>query len=334
MLEWLQIDANRQLEILNALSGRTGLPASAIEKDWWVTLVLKVIFSSQWGNSLVFKGGTSLSKSWGLIERFSEDIDLAIDREVLGFNGPFSKTQIKKVRKVACQFVSNDLKEGVIKGLGEQGIELKHFSLTARTEVDSDRDPQVLELEYNTVVGKDKYLKDRVIIEVGARSLREPSSPREIQSIIGQELPEQPFAGSPFFVQTVEPRRTFLEKAFLLHEEFSKPTDMVRHERMSRHLYDLERLMDTDHGHLALQDKTLYQGIVEHREKFTPVRGIVYTNHAPQRISFIPPAEVRKVWEQDYRSMTESMIYGESLPFNRLMQRMLELQDRFRSLSF
>lgn len=334
MLEWLQLEERRQLEILNALSGKTGLPASAIEKDWWVTLVLRITFTTEWASCIVFKGGTSLSKSWALIERFSEDIDLAIDREVLGFSGPLSKTKIGKLRKASCQFVCGEFKEAVETGLLRLGVKPEVFSLDARPAGNSDADPQVLELQYGSVVGKDSYLKERVLLEVGARSLREPCSSREIQSIIGQQLPGQPFSGTPFPVQTVEPRRTFLEKAFLLHEEFSKPTDQIRSERMSRHLYDLERLMDTEHGYQALQDKVLYQGIVDHRQRFTPIRGIAYTNHVPKKISFIPPAEVAQVWEQDYRSMTESMIYGEALSYDGLMQRMYLLQERFRNAPF
>ena len=93
--EWLKISKDRRIEILNQASNTTGLPAIAIEKDWWVTLALKVAFSTKWAPNLVFKGGTSLSKSWQLIERFSEDIDLSLEREVLGFTGDLSKNKLK-----------------------------------------------------------------------------------------------------------------------------------------------------------------------------------------------------------------------------------------------
>ena len=96
MLELFQLSEKRRIEILNAIRTRTSLPENAIEKDWWVTLALKEAFSTQWANNLIFKGGTSLSKSWNLIERFSEDIDLALDRVVSGFAGDLSNSQIKK----------------------------------------------------------------------------------------------------------------------------------------------------------------------------------------------------------------------------------------------
>ena len=133
-------------------------------------------------------------------------------------------------------------------------------------------------------------------------------------------------------VETVEPRRTFLEKAFLLHEEFLKPEEQIRHERMSRHLYDLERLMDTVHGNEALKDMALYDNIVAHRKKFNLLRGIHYDLHTPSKINFIPPKGKLPVWEEDYRQMRNSMIYGKALEFKKLISRMEELTERFRKI--
>ena len=90
------------------------------------------------------------------------------------------------------------------------------------------------------------------------------------------------------------PQRTFLEKIFLLHEEFSQDTVKIRIDRLSRHLYDLEKLMDTEHGKNAINDTELYNGIVAHREKFNPLRGLDYSNHIPSKIKIIPPDTVLK----------------------------------------
>jgi hypothetical protein len=92
---WLTLPKKRRIEILNQATAVTGLPASAIEKDWWVTLCLNAAFSLQYSANNVFKGGTSLSKSWSLIDRFSEDIDLAIDRTFFGFDEDISKSKSK-----------------------------------------------------------------------------------------------------------------------------------------------------------------------------------------------------------------------------------------------
>jgi broad specificity phosphatase PhoE len=110
---WLTLSKERRIEILNQATELTGLPAIAIEKDWWVTLCLNASFSLPCSNQIVFKGGTSLSKGWDLIERFSEDIDLAIDRKFFGFEGDISKTQIRKLRKQSCEFISTEFLKDV-----------------------------------------------------------------------------------------------------------------------------------------------------------------------------------------------------------------------------
>lgn len=122
----------------------------------------------------------------------------------------------------------------------------------------------------------------------------------------------------------------FLEKAFLLHEEFQKENPRV--ERMTRHLYDLERLMDTDFGKAALADPRMYAEIVKHRSIFNTIRGVDYRMHHPSRIDFIPPEKLAEVWRRDYERMQEYFIYGDSLPYDRLIARMAELRDRFRKV--
>src|SRR5690606_36412913 len=156
------------------------------------------------------------------------------------------------------------------------------------------RDPQVLELHYVSAFEKGLYLKEAVLIEIGARSLREPSELREVNSIINQTLNDPTIAGKGFSVLTVTPTRTFLEKIFLLHEEFSKEVEKIRTDRMSRHLYDLDRIMDTQYGKQAIEDREQYDSIAKHRAKFNVIRGIGYDNHSPSAISFIPPEQIIK----------------------------------------
>ena len=116
----------------------------------------------------------------------------------------------------------------------------------------------------------------------------------------------------------------------LLHEEFQK--ENPRFERMTRHLYDLERLMDTDFGKAALADPRMYAEIVKHRSIFNTIRGVDYRTHHPSRIDFIPPEKLAEVWRRDYERMQEYFIYGDSLPYDRLIARMAELRDRFRKV--
>lgn len=110
-------------DIFNSVGASKRIMGEAVEKDWWVTQVLRVLFSSKYKDNIVFKGGTSLSKGWHLIERFSEDVDIAINREFLGFSGELTRTQISdKLRRVSCSFVRTELRKAVESGLLELGI--------------------------------------------------------------------------------------------------------------------------------------------------------------------------------------------------------------------
>ncbi|GAB3343881.1 nucleotidyl transferase AbiEii/AbiGii toxin family protein [Marivirga atlantica] len=328
MVEWFSLTEQQRKNIFNQVSIQTGLPAIAVEKDWWVTLVLRTVFSLSVAEHLVFKGGTSLSKGWDLIERFSEDIDLALDRRFLGFEGDLSKTQVKKLRKVSCGFISGDFMKAVEARLKE--LDIPDVTLSVQDFNDFDTDPLVIELNYKALTDQSAYIQPRVLIEIGSRSLMEPFEERDIQSLVGKQYSEQSFADRPIAIPTVLPKRTFLEKIFLLHEEFQKPAEHIRVDRLSRHLYDLEKLMDTDHGKEAIVDDELYNSIIAHRKKFNIVRGIEYKNHRKDNVNFIPPEEILKDWEKDYQTMQESMIYGETLSFDKLIKRLEKLRERLR----
>ncbi|MDO9593393.1 MAG: nucleotidyl transferase AbiEii/AbiGii toxin family protein [Lutibacter sp.] len=331
-INWLTLSKERRIEILNQTTELTGLPSVAIEKDWWVTLALNASFSLPYSNNLVFKGGTSLSKGWNLIDRFSEDIDLAINRNFFGFDGDISKTQIKNLRKQSCEFISTTFLADLTKTLTEWKV-IDECKLIAQPIKDLDKDPQVIEIHYNSVIDASEYLPQRILIEVSSRSLMEPIEERKINSIISENFLQQSFSTVPFAIPTVLPQRTFLEKIFLLHEEFSQDVEKIRIDRLSRHLYDLEKLMDTEHGIEALKNTDLYNNIVAHREKFNPLRGLDYANHIPSKISILPPDGVMKDYERDYEAMTSFMIYGEPLKFDHLMKRILELQMRINGIT-
>ena len=328
MKKFLDLPAERRKEIFNQASVRSGLPPSAIEKDWWGTLTLKAMFMLPFSKHILFKGGTSLSKGWNLIDRLSEDIDLAIDCKYFGYEGEISNEQVKKLRKASCSFVTGEFKDALDKKLKELGI--KGYNLVNQKITYSDTDPVELELQYDSVTEKSTYILPKVLIQIGSRSQVEPFEERPIQSLVGHTFNNLEFADSPLMIPLVLPKRTFLEKAFLLHEEFQKPSEKRRAERMSRHLYDLEKLMDTEYGKNALKDTDLYNSIIKHRKKFTPVRGIDYSNHNPDKIDFIPPESVSSDWEEDYKTMQESMIYGQSLKFDKLIDRLKVLRSRFR----
>lgn len=323
---WFQLSEQDRQEIFTEVANQKELSIAAIEKDWWVVQTLAVIFSMECASALIFKGGTSLSKGWNLIQRFSEDIDLALDREFLGFTGELTKGDIKKLRRKSYQFITETFTEELKNKFSELGF--KDTIIKYREVENHDQDPLIIEIYYPTLTNKDSYLKPAVLVEVGSRSLKEPFTQRTFGTIVSEVFADRPFADSAITIPVVNPERTFLEKIFLLHEEFQKPQDKIRIERLSRHLYDIEKLSQTEYAKIALQDTELYNTIVKHREKFTPISGIDYTNHSPDKISFIPPDTILKDWQQDYEIMTQTMIYDNPLAFDELIKRLTELQKR------
>lgn len=333
MNKWLNIEKERRISIIEDLSRKVGLSPLAIEKDWWVTMVLKALFSTPFANHLSFKGGTSLSKCWNLIERFSEDVDIAIDREFLGFSGELSKTQISdKLRRASCSFVRETMKIEVEKQLSKLGIDKSLFDVKVNITPITTTDPEIIEVYYHSMFSEVSYIQSRVLIEISGRSMNEPIEEVEINTMISQSYPNTSFAEKPFSIRVVSPKRTFLEKTCLLHEEFSKSSTEVRSDRMSRHIYDLEKLMDTEIAKEAMNDIELYKSVIEHRKKFIGLKGFDYSTLLPKTISFVPPVEVISKWKEDYEFMQKNMIYGKSLAFNKLIEQITELNERFRKI--
>ncbi len=324
---WIDLNKEQRLLSIEKVSALTMLPNFAIEKDWWVCLVLKAVFKSKYAESIIFKGGTSLSKAYSLIERFSEDVDLVIDRKLLGYDDIKSKTQIKKLRKSSGSFIINEFREELIKQLNSLGVEGK-FRINYDSHIDDTSDPMSIEIYYESVFDfiNNDYIKPRVLLEMSSRSMTEPSEQKEIISFIDDNLRNTNFAESFFNVEVVMPQRTFLEKIFLLHEEFRKPKDRIRTYRMSRHLYDIERIANTEYGKFALNNNVLFDNVLEHRKHYTPLRGEDYSKHIKGFLNILPPDELIKDWEEDYKSMQEYMIAGISLPWNELLEKIKKIQ--------
>jgi predicted nucleotidyltransferase component of viral defense system len=329
--EWFQLPNETKIRLFAETSRKIGLPSSsAAEKDWWVVHTLATIFSLECANALIFKGGTSLSKGWNVIQRFSEDIDLALDREFLGFTGELSKQDIKKLRRKSFQFITEVFTEELKNKFTELGF--KDVTVKYREVENHDQDPLIIEIYYNKLTETDTYLKPGVLVEVGSRSLKEPYTQRTFSTFVSEIYRDNPFTDKPIKIPIVNPERTFLEKIFLLHEEFQKPFGKIRVERLSRHLYDIEKLSQTEYAEIALQDTELYNTIVKHRSKFTAISGIDYEKHNPANIKFIPPDTIIKKWEADYEEMKGSMIYGHPLEFDKLINKLTELQKRINEI--
>lgn len=188
-------------------------------------------------------------------------------------------------------------------------------------------EPRRIFIRYRSLFEVNPYLQAQVLLEVGARSLMEPAAFQKVHCFVTETFP-QFVLPLDIEVNTVVPQKTFLEKAFLLHEIFSGNASMAA-ERKSRHLYDLEKMMDTEHGVQAIANKALWEEIRHHRELFTSVSGVDYSFDIRQNIQLVPPQKVLSEWKADYEQMQFSMLHGTSLSFEKLLDRMSVLQQRF-----
>lgn len=326
------IPDNEKAIIYQQIANAKNMATFAIEKDWWVVQTLGAIFEMEISDHLVFKGGTSLSKAWKLIQRFSEDVDLAIDREFFGFTGELGKNQRDKLRKTASAYVAGCFFENLKGKFKEKGFSGIRIELVEETESDKDR---TINVYYPHVIEPPGYIQPRVQIEISCRSLREPFTIQNFASMVDEAYNGKDFAQPAINVPTVNPERTFLEKIFLLHEEFHRPPEKMRVDRLSRHLYDVCKLSKTDFAEIALKDKRLYETIVEHRYQFSRIGGIDYNQHQPQTLNMLPIPQVLEAWKTDYKSMLEQMIYEENPPsFDELLKELTNLRDKINALTW
>lgn len=337
-MKFSDLSNDNKKEIITQTQRKTGdnIPNQVIEKDWWVTQVLRAMFSLPYAEQLSFKGGTSLSKCWHLIDRFSEDIDIAVSRDFFGYGGTLSRTQISdKLRRAACSFVREKMQFDLHDALVNQGIADDKFKVTVNITPISTTDPETIIVEYDSALPESPYIHHNVLIEVSGRSMQQPVRCESVCSLIDQHLPQTVVAEKPFSIpNVVTPERTFLEKIFLLHEEFHKPAAEIRTNRMSRHLYDIVTMMKAGIDAKALYDEELYRSIVEHRRRFVNMKNFDYNTLYPSTLRILPPDSVMDLWRKDYAQMQLSMIYGESPSFEEITTCLTKLEDEVRKLNY
>jgi len=336
MIGWLNLTDDQRRTSLAQAENNSGIIQKALEKDWWVTLTLKALFQTPYAELLIFKGGTSLSKCWKLINRFSEDIDIAMSPKLFGMEYKESPGSgyLSRLKKKGCAFTSNE----IVKALSEQFEALGIAPGTLAIEIGavdpkmSDKDPQEIYVKYQSLYDPNPYLPDEVKIEISVRSKLEPYASVPIGSLLYEHFPNDAYVEEKFNVQAVEAKKTFLEKAFLLHEQFHRGEAVVlKTERMSRHFHDLMMMMDTKVCDAALKDKELYEAIVNHRRYYTKMSGIAYDLLYPAHINFYPPADKIGAYQVDYDAMRENMIYGTPPTNAELFEKIAALLEKFRA---
>jgi hypothetical protein len=312
-----------------------GLDAASVEKDFWVCWTLRELFALPGiGLHLTFKGGTSLSKGWKLIERFSEDIDVVINRAFLGFGGesspesaPSNKQRDQRLEalKSTCQ---RTIREAIAPTLSQR-IGERVAARTWRLEDDpGDPDGQTLLFAYPAAVAGRGYIRAVVKIELGARSDTDPSAVPEIQPYLAEALPDV-VKDAAFQVRALAPERTFWEKASLLHEETYRTGGQGPPARLARHYYDLWRLIGAGVAERALADVGLFDRVVAHRRIFFRKSRQAQESLRAGTLRLLPEPDQRAAWARDYAAMRESMFFGEAPAFDEILAVVGEFARQF-----
>lgn len=308
------------------------LPAAVIEKDFWVCWTLNLLNEiPELKGNITFKGGTSLSKAWGLIERFSEDIDIAINRKVFGQEPPHGaenatsntqrKTRLEELEDKNATFI----KEVLLPILHEKiAGHLNPADFTLRL-IGKGNEVNI-EFEYpGTLKNELGGLLPVVLIELVPRADEIPNEERKITPII-YEVFEDLLGEGSFNISTLTPERTFLEKLLFIHETlegFNKGS-----ERKSRHYYDLLKLYKAGVFERIKNNRELLQMVVEHRQTFFRYNTLDYTGILSNGVRVLPKKESWTDWRGDY-TRTAVMIYNNIPSFEELMSFAEQLENEF-----
>jgi hypothetical protein len=327
--DYLSLSQEDRREALGVAATASGRPVPLLEKDVWVVWAINGLFSSVLGKHLVFKGGTSLSKAYGVIGRFSEDIDVTYDvreliPELVGGDAPLPKTnsQADKWRAAIDEKLTGWVRDVALP------VMINHAEATG-VDVTITAAGTNIYIDYDPLAKGTGYVRPRVTLEFGARSTGEPSEEKEIVCDAAEHLPDVEFpAAKP---KVMLPKRTFWEKATAIHVHCAKGTQGNRY---SRHWHDLVRLDDAGYAKEAFDDRALAKEVAEFKGKFFRTRDsagntIDYVAAVSGGLKLVPDAEAIKALEADYKKMADDgILLGDVEPFSKLIERCADLEKR------
>lgn len=333
MIPLYLLPKNEREDFFRVAADTSNISFDIIEKDYWVVWTLERLFSlDDLKNHLTFKGGTSLSKVYGIIDRFSEDIDLSIERDFLGFNenkNPEKADSKKKQRAIldalaaACSdYVQNkmlnDLRANVAQKLGTtEGWQIV---------VDSS-DGQTLNFEYPSITPIGGYIRPFVKIEMGARSEHWPVSNHEIKSYAKEALKEK-IHEDTVLVRVLNAERTFWEKATILHQYAHLPDSKALPARISRHLYDFFCLLKSTTKEKALSDISLLDRVATHKSIYFASGWANYSTARKGTLKLSPPPRILEALQKDYELM-EAMFFRERPDWNLILKTIKDFEQAF-----
>ena len=294
--------------------------SAIIEKDFWVVWILDKIFSDEkLSEILMFKGGTSLSKVFNLIGRFSEDIDLILDWNIVTNEDPNekrSKTKQGKYNKEVNEKAKIYIRDELLPIISELVDPL------CSCRIDED-DAFNINVSYPTTFD-DRYLRPEILLEIGPLASWLPYDTYEISSYAAQYFPKH-FKKNKTKVNAIIASRTFWEKATILHQEANRSEEKPLPTRYSRHYYDLAIMAKSDVKNEALSDMELLDKVIDFKNKFYPASWAKFDEARPNTLKLVPPEYRLGALEKDYKSM-EHMIFDKKLTFEKIVKILKRLE--------
>ena len=316
----------RRRELFLETAARMKVGAGIIEKDFWVCWTLDALFTSEeWGKRLIFKGGTSLSKVFGLVSRFSEDIDLILDWQSIGVTTEEawkarSVAQAdkynKKINAIAGEFIRNRF-------VPTLRILLSSSDIAGMTVQTDEKDPSIANVFYPRSFN-DGSILPAIRLEIGPLASWVPHGEFVIRPYAAEHFPNL-FEKSDSCVRAIFAERTFWEKATILHREAHRAPGKPVPPRQARHYYDLAMMAENPVKDRALADLKLLGDVVAFKRHFYPCPWAQYENAKPGTMRLVPPSPAMKALEADYSSM-QNMIFNEAPPFQEMMTKLRNLE--------
>ncbi|MDR1855446.1 MAG: nucleotidyl transferase AbiEii/AbiGii toxin family protein [Azoarcus sp.] len=335
---WFWLGARDRAEALEVAAARCGRPAHLLEKDIWVVWTLAALYGAPVGKSLTFKGGTSLSKVYRLIDRFSEDVDLTCDiRELVpdllrdGNPIPATGSQEKKISAAVRNRLPGWIEANVTPVLRAA---LAASGQEATLTVAGSENEKLL-LVYPALKTGTGYAAANVQLEFGARATGEPHKAYAVACDIAAEIPEVSFPTATPTVMAAE--RTFWEKATAMHVYCLQ--GRLRGERYSRHWYDLTAIAVSPYFTSALADRALARQVAEHKTAFFAAKDaqgdkIDYFRAVSGAIELVPEAEALAALGRDYAAMLKDGLLARGAPeFAQVMNQCREIEARINAAS-
>lgn len=322
----VKLSPAQRSELFRETAARKGVTNAIAEKDFWVTWVLSKIFSDPHLSTLmIFKGGTSLSKAFHLIDRFSEDIDLILDwRTVIDTDPRVPKTKTaqdklnKEINAKAADYIKNELLSLITLALAPYC-----------TCIPDEKDGLIINVQYPSSFD-DPYLRPEILLEIGPLASWLPYGEYAVQSFASEEFPAL-FTNPICNVKAIVAERTFWEKATILHQEANRTLDKAMLPRYSRHYYDLAMMAQSHVKEVALRDLDLLETVVAFKQQFYPSAWANYESAKSGSLKLVPPQERITELTKDYDAM-RSMIFGNYPSLNEIITILKALEAEINQL--